>query len=345
MSLQAMTHIAHYHDDQQIVYPTLDQKSFHAPPSSNPDEYLTSYPSHPHSPRAESHPPRSLSSDAQSSGENSQSSRRWSNGPASLSSSTMASSLNAKMIKAQSVQPAQPTFPAAAIILATRSQPASMSDHTRALSWNEPREWAQAKNDMALGRLAMEPVSPQPRTHVSVVDTDGDDEYDEDDDDDYDEAAGASDHENAFYILQYTNPIFWHSYVFHSSSHRLPSSPPFTPSLLSYFFSLLLRYDYARPQPSSSHHIPSPPKSAKQLPLSIQSISVLYQPLHVLKDVEIAIHTANLSRNHLPTLAPDLAPPKALTMTPSNMTNTQPPPLAPATIPFPASFASTSSRH
>lgn len=113
----------------------------------------------------------------------------------------MASTSDAKLTQAQNYHPpSQPTVPAAALILASNAAPASMSDQ-RGFNWHEQREWAQTKNDMAMGTLAIEPVSHRPRARVSVLGAEDEDDDDDDDDDEDDEAGNDSDHENAFYIL------------------------------------------------------------------------------------------------------------------------------------------------
>ncbi|WEW57054.1 hypothetical protein PRK78_002513 [Emydomyces testavorans] len=197
MSLQTMTQIPLSHDDHnRIRCPTFNPKStssFTAP--SNPNEYLNFYQTYRYPTHTESQTSSSFSHDAQSHHDDPRTSQ-LSNGPSSLSSSTMASASNAKVTQIRSFDPSQPTVPAAALILASSPEPTSISDN-RGFSWHEQREWEQTKNDMALGTLVAEPVSQRRRTLDSVVDTEEDDDEEEEDD----EAVDTSDHENAFYIL------------------------------------------------------------------------------------------------------------------------------------------------
>lgn len=133
----------------------------------------------------------------------------------------MASTLNAKLTQTQNTRISQPTVPAAALILASNTQPASMSDQRESLNWNNQTEWVQTKNNMAMGTLAIEPVAHRPRARVSVLGAEdeegggGGGGDDDDDDDDDDEAEDDSDHENAFYILvSVTSFVHWSfSYV------------------------------------------------------------------------------------------------------------------------------------
>ncbi|KAI1936895.1 hypothetical protein LOZ66_004403 [Ophidiomyces ophidiicola] len=173
-----------------VAYPTLDLKS---------QLDSSSFPSTPpkssqHSTHAEPHsPPHSLAHDAHSCAENPRLSQLVSDRPASLSNSSMASAPFPKVTQARAFHPSQPALPAAAFILSSNTQPASMSD-SEPFTWQEHSGWAQKKHNMTLGALAIEPASQRPRTHVSVSATD----YDDDEDDD---VAHSSDHENAFYIL------------------------------------------------------------------------------------------------------------------------------------------------
>ncbi|EFW17506.1 hypothetical protein D8B26_000214 [Coccidioides posadasii str. Silveira] len=197
MSPQAMTHLPLYRDDQnRIIYPKLDQKSSKSSTlPSNTDGFLRSYQLHHHSSGPERHATPSPSHDVQDSGSNPRLSRLSSVEPTSFSSSTIESAPNTKVLHDRGFPPSQPTFPAAAFILASDAPPASMSDNRR-LSWQEQREWTQAKNNMALGALTMDPPSQRPRAHVSMADMEHDDDYVDDD-----ETVSLSDHENAFYIL------------------------------------------------------------------------------------------------------------------------------------------------